>query len=109
MAVDGFVADPSPWVLPRYRYSMPCVLITHVLIFSYIFIRNILTGGYIFSILVFTQSRDFQTGNMGPGTPFYRLALHEIYVDFMGQTYVDFMGETYVSLIGNMGRMESIW
>ena len=56
---DSLLRDPSPWVLPRYRYSMPCVFITHVFIFSYIFIRNILTGGYIFSILVFTLSRDF--------------------------------------------------
>ena len=75
--MDGFDTKiPSPaWVLPRYCYSMPCVLITHVFIFSYIFILNILTRGYIFSILVFTLSRDFQTELGASGGPEVRFGL----------------------------------
>ena len=55
-------------------YSMPCLIITHVYIFWY-FIRNILTGGYIFSIIVFTLSRDFQTELGTAGGPEVRFRL----------------------------------
>ena len=53
---------------------MPCLIITHVYIVWY-FIRNILTGGYIFSILVFTLSRDFQTELGASGGPEVRFGL----------------------------------